>query len=749
MIQETELNSKQNVDETMDISFWVDIEKQKKFINTNISRGILNEEEEFEKEIINIMECNNVPLYLKSLISEEIKNILSISKIRNADENQEDNIKNVEYKSKLIEKFKNNTIKYNKSSFQPIFPKAYNSLINSNIPNLNDILLSLERDYAKQIEEVWKTKEKTEMDMKTTYNQQVEVRNGGNLTKLMTHHYEDMELIKATYDSQIEELKNIQKKEYKFVIENLYNKIKSREDINTIEEIQEIIKSVVNEFKDYSNKNNIKMTPVLENLVKSLKSKLKIEAKDDTIISPKITSNIENPISPIDNNNKLISPSKEKEIKDDEKEKESNDNKEKENPNVKELLDMGFTNDQAKAALELSKNNLEQAIFYLLEKPFVVEEHIKKTKEKMNEMKTLSKSPFNSMLNLNWNDTEKTNSIGTSEPFLPISRSLTNLNLKSTSIMGMKKLGSLIGSIKDISAQASSSILNRQSEEPENFEYDSTLDEELSESFTMYYGTQVRMMYNIRIMVQNFENLFKIPKNNEQQLAYFAQTASSLYSDNINGIIVLLTPSDWPKYAMGESANKTPIQQCKRTTEFHFDDIEKQLITIEKTLPKKDGKPVLNEGDFFVTCHSNIPLIHVVFHLVVNDKYKSSKELISRTKCINGYKNILSYAHKYDINNLTIPLLILPNEQINDLMEKSKKNKNTLYKDSILNQYIEVLLKNTKVYMIESSRMIKHSLDSSGTEKNSRTLQFILPKSVDTDLFNNVVDSVSKIFRTS
>jgi len=82
-------------------------------------------------------------------------------------------------------------------------------------------------------------------------------------------------------------------------------------------------------------------------------------------------------------------------------------------------------------------------------------------------------------------------------------------------------------------------------------------------------------------------------------------------------------------------------------------------------------------------------------------------------------------------------------------MEKSKKNKNTLYKDSILNQYIEVLLKNTKVYMIESSRMIKHSLDSSGTEKNSRTLQFILPKSVDTDLFNNVVDSVSKIFRTS
>lgn len=82
-------------------------------------------------------------------------------------------------------------------------------------------------------------------------------------------------------------------------------------------------------------------------------------------------------------------------------------------------------------------------------------------------------------------------------------------------------------------------------------------------------------------------------------------------------------------------------------------------------------------------------------------------------------------------------------------MEKSRKQKVTSFKDSVLNQYIEVLLKNTKVYMIESSRMIKHSLDSSGTERNSRTLQFILPKIVDSNSFYNVVDKVSKIFRTT
>jgi len=604
----------------------------------------------------------------------------------------------------------------------------------------------LERDYAKQIEKIWETKEKTEADMKASYNQKVEARNG-NLTNLMTNHYEDMELVKATYDSQIEEIKNIQKKEYHFFIENLYNELKTKETDNiAFEEIQEIILKVINSYKEYSNKNNINPSPVINDLMSSIKAKGNINQKDnnDVVMSPQTYSNINSPLEPTPKDSekeKLSSPvTKENENnKSEEKAKE----KEKENPNVKELLDMGFTNEQALAALELSKNDLEQSLFYLLEKPFVVEEHIRKTKEKRNELK--HKGSLNSMLNLNWAEKEKLMTNSATESLLPLSRSLSNLNLRSTSIMGMKKLGSFLGSIKDFS-QSNSNLINEIKQPEES----TSSDDELSETFTIYHGTQVRIMYNIRIMVQNFDNIFEIPKNNEQQMAYFAQTASSLYSDNINGVIVLLTPSDWPKYAIGESANKTLIQQCKKTTEFHFDDIEKQLCTIEKTLPKdKNGNPILNEGDFFVTCHSNLPLIHVVFHLVVNDAHNAATELYSRSKCINGYKNILSYAHKYDINNLTIPLLILPKDQINNLIEKSKKQKVTSFKDSVLSQYIEVLLKNTKVYMIESSRMIKHSLDSSGTERNSRTLQFILPKIIDNDSFYNVVDKVSKIFRTT
>ena len=88
-------------------------------------------------------------------------------------------------------------------------------------------------------------------------------------------------------------------------------------------------------------------------------------------------------------------------------------------------------------------------------------EKIKKSKEKLNEMKSLKKNTFNSMQSINWNEAEKLITSETSDHFLPISKSFSNLNLKSSSIIGMKKLGSFFGSLKDISTQTSSSILNK------------------------------------------------------------------------------------------------------------------------------------------------------------------------------------------------------------------------------------------------------------------------------------------------
>ena len=68
------------------------------------------------------------------------------------------------------------------------------------------------------------------------------------------------------------------------------------------------------------------------------------------------------------------------------------------------------------------------------------------------------------------------------------------------------------------------------------------------------------------------------------------------------------------------------FQRCKESTEFHFDDIDYQLKVIEDDFVRSapgDAIPI-REGDFFITRHSNLPLVHIVFHLVIDFECKTS-----------------------------------------------------------------------------------------------------------------------------
>lgn len=155
---------------------------------------------------------------------------------------------------------------------------------------------------------------------------------------------------------------------------------------------------------------------------------------------------------------------------------------------------------------------------------------------------------------------------------------------------------------------------------------------ELSESFTTSYGTQVRVMYNLRLLVSRLDDVFQgsfgmgqLPSEilPAQEAAYRAQTASSLYQCDLSGVIILLKAKDFAKYAQGKSANrgsvcrvrlmtwylfstlltvdyfspKVFIEKCKKSTEFHFSSIESQIKQIETDLPKDEtGAPMLQEG---------------------------------------------------------------------------------------------------------------------------------------------------------
>ena len=64
----------------------------------------------------------------------------------------------------------------------------------------------------------------------------------------------------------------------------------------------------------------------------------------------------------------------------------------------------------------------------------------------------------------------------------------------------------------------------------------------------------------------------------------------------------------------------------------------------------------LQTGDFYITKHSNLSQIHVIFHVVTNN---NSKEIInSRHPVLLGLRNIIKTACSNDVTSLMIPLLL-------------------------------------------------------------------------------------------
>lgn len=119
-------------------------------------------------------------------------------------------------------------------------------------------------------------------------------------------------------------------------------------------------------------------------------------------------------------------------------------------------------------------------------------------------------------------------------------------------------------------------------------------------------------------------------------------------------------------------------QICQYSTEFHFPYFEDQLdkvrdsIKINVAVMDSQGKSSqaiasqsrrsgssknLQTGDVFITRHSNLAQVHVIFHIVTDDSLLS-KEINSRHAVLLGLRNILKTACSSDITSLTIPLLL-------------------------------------------------------------------------------------------
>lgn len=241
----------------------------------------------------------------------------------------------------------------------------------------------------------------------------------------------------------------------------------------------------------------------------------------------------------------------------------------------------------------------------------------------------------------------------------------------------------------------------------------------LEESFTIFLGSQLKSMHNIRILAADIDELCGPLVNESNDSMINGNIQLGIYSSSLCGIVILFDVGKSPV-----NSNQKIIRNANLSTEFHFDQIDNQLENVQRGIQILNDSKRLKPGDFFVTKHTNLSQAHLIFHLAYDD---SNGEMNSRHPCILGLRNILKFASRYDCHQLTIPALL--KHEMSEEMTVSWCVRRA-----------ELILKCTKGFMIESSSW-------SGAELS--TLQLLLPNGISEELFSTISSMVPNIFRVA
>ena len=121
----------------------------------------------------------------------------------------------------------------------------------------------------------------------------------------------------------------------------------------------------------------------------------------------------------------------------------------------------------------------------------------------------------------------------------------------------------------------------------------------------------------------------------------------SLYSHNLSGLVVL-TDCNLDEDSPRDTTEKVS-DICSRSTEYHFPSFDQQL----ESLKLKTGAPnnKLKCGDFYMTRHSNLCEVHVLFHMLsatTNDDGEDYSPLTSADK-VNSRHPVVMGLRRYNL----------------------------------------------------------------------------------------------------
>ncbi|KAL4659445.1 hypothetical protein GN956_G2658 [Arapaima gigas] len=275
--------------------------------------------------------------------------------------------------------------------------------------------------------------------------------------------------------------------------------------------------------------------------------------------------------------------------------------------------------------------------------------------------------------------------------------------------------------------------------------------QQLEESFTIHLGAQLKTMHNLRLVRADVLDFCKHRRHGSSGVKLRRlQTALSLYSTSLCGL-VLLVDNRVNSYSGIKRDFATVSKEC---TDFHFPSLEEQLDVVQQVVlyaraqrsSKQRDQPEVprnggNEdkaknlerypsnilpGEFYISRHSNLSDVHVVFHLCVDDNVRSGN-ITARDPAIMGLRNILKVCCTHDITTITVPLLL-----VHDMSEEM-----TI---PWCLKRAELVFKCVKGFMMEMA-----SWDGG----ISRTVQFLVPQSISEEMFYQLSNMLPQIFRVS
>ncbi|KAK5581513.1 hypothetical protein RB653_001548 [Dictyostelium firmibasis] len=255
------------------------------------------------------------------------------------------------------------------------------------------------------------------------------------------------------------------------------------------------------------------------------------------------------------------------------------------------------------------------------------------------------------------------------------------------------------------------------------------------EDFTIGVGVQKKKIFTFKLIEESPLQLCRpiTSLTGDYKKSKRVDYIKTLYSDSLSAVILIIDPS----LQFNTENEKKFIKYCNMSTELHFDSIDSQIYTFKQSLLKEglekdnhddnnnnnnnseDGynkqnlnNITLSNGDFFITKHSNLSDVQVVFHLVIDSKNRtplgSDNQLPTTSDVSKGLRNILLTASKYGIGNITIPICLTESE-----LDLNVTNSN------LLSRCVSVL------------SVTRASLTSLQEMTSIKTVQFSLPSQLD------------------